>query len=1053
MFERYTCWDVAGATKILRTLALEGNEAVFRATHSPISGLVVTGTEAHDMSRDTEDGLLDALSSPDRCHGMCVVEGEAGSGKSHLVRWLKVNWPIGKDLVVLIERADGTLDGTLRQLSDKLSNEVGTNLESIVTRHKLTEQGQRGSLLLQLGNLCRSGTLSGSLGDEDWCEKHGLSDMLQSEVVRTHWKAPERVLEVLTKGADRDSRVARFTARDVLELKQPLAGLRGKNVGPGAIRLAHLLREEAQAIASALESCPPGIEEPEISAVAPNTTRLLVALNSRLSLAIQSVMGISGAALQKMFRDLRRTLMKKGRRLVLLLEDLTGAQGVDQELLYVLQEKSTTQEQFCDIVSVVGITPAYFRQHIAPQANVVQRITHHIRFGRAEGSFQAVSALEEPSEQAAFVARYLRAVRAGMAEIDQAARDKADVTNRCLSCPHEDECHAAFGNVGRVGLYPFTAKAIERMFSSLKDPKGTMFLQTPRALIQAVLAPSISAGSAIRAGTFPVPAVETEWHPSSKREVHGLAHELIERAPEEHRERLRATVAWWGDGGFPAAGDTPEEWAGVPDGVFRAWGLPRLANNASPVPPLVQVYPNGVAPLQPARPEPEPELAPAPSTVAVPKAPSTPVKRSPSKAKIDEQLERLRSWTKTGKIEDDGFWWGRADAFIKQIGWKDEDIPHWFAGEALGEVRLLGSGKTDHRNVVIPRAPWAARGLEWSARLEYGKLSQGEHEVAIQAIGVFAQSLRRVVVKWISSRVPEVQHGTQWQFGATVVQVLLTRAWLRGETSPGAPLVEQWKAILSDDSSGGATRRPGALAWNGAIDQLAGDAVLHKRLRNLADCDSIANVSFAAPAIRSLAEEGRFAPFPDSLSEQPVKTKWLSALASSAALASKALTELPAKEVGRLRDRATRVLDTAGATGFAVYIARAALAFGRVRQELPNHAAGDLSDWFRQYDSKQGLLKVGADSEFDRVHAFIAASPLPDNAPIPVLLEHAIQAPAESLEGIYALVKDTAALVNSLVDYLEPHENAVSSLQDAAAVVDFGKRVANKAAEFKNALS
>src|SRR5687767_8658265 len=119
MFERYTCWDSASAPDILVPLALEGNEALFRATHSPISGLVVTGTEAHDVARPTEQGLLDSLSFPGRRHAMCVVEGEAGSGKSHLIRWLRVNWPVGNDFPLLIERADGTLDGTLRQLNEK----------------------------------------------------------------------------------------------------------------------------------------------------------------------------------------------------------------------------------------------------------------------------------------------------------------------------------------------------------------------------------------------------------------------------------------------------------------------------------------------------------------------------------------------------------------------------------------------------------------------------------------------------------------------------------------------------------------------------------------------------------------------------------------------------------------------------------------------------------------------------------------------------------------------------------------------------------------------
>jgi hypothetical protein len=1054
MFKRYTCWDVSVATKILRPLALEGNEAIFRATHSPISALVVTGTEAHDVSPATERGLLNALSSSERRHAMCVVEGEAGSGKSHLIRWLKVNWPRRNDLPILIERADGTLDGTLRQLHEKLSSEGGRTFDSILPRHKLTDQGQRFAMLLQLGNLCRSGTLSEPVGDEDWCEKHGVSDMLQSEAVRTLWKAPERVLEILTKGADRNSKVARFTARDVLELMQPLAGLRGRNVGPGAIRLAKLLRDEAPAIQSALEGSP-GDDEPDIAAVAPNTTRLLAALNSRLNLAIQSAMGISGATLQKMFREFRSDLKKKGSRLVLLLEDLTGAQGLDQELLYVLQERSTTQEQFCDLVSVVGITPAYYRQYIAPQANVVQRITHHVRFGDIQGSFQAVSSLEHPSEQFAFAARYLRALRAGIEEIDQAAAEEREVANRCERCEYREECHRAFGHVDNVGLYPLSEKAIDRMFNHLRDPKGTMFLQTPRALIQAVIAPSIAAEPAIRTGIFPVPTVETEWHLPSMREVRGLAHELIEKSPEELRERLRLTVAWWGDGGLPIQGDTQGEWAGVPDGIFQAWDLLR------PAMPTVSPHapPAGVPETRPPQPhtESEAEKPAGPQRgTAVVKEPPKPPKRTSTKPRIDLQFERLQNWKRTGKIEDDGFWHERAEAFIKKIPWKAEDTPQWFTDEGLGEVRLQGSGKTDFRNIVIPCAQWAARGLEWSARLEHRSLAPQEHDVATHAIALFAQNIRRIVLEWISARLPEVQQGTPWQFESTVVQVLLSRAWLRGETHPGAPLVEQWRVILSDDSPGAITRGPGTGDWNSAVARLAGDFQLHKRLRSLCDCsDGIANVAFVGPAIRMLAHRGEFSPFPESIPEQPVKTKWLNALVSSALLASRALAELPPEETGRLRDLATGILDTVGPTGFAVYLARAENAFRRVRQDLPDLAAGELANWFRLYEPRQGLLKAGPGSEHNRLQDFLTLrgwEALPEDAPIPTLLDYAIQAPVETLELVHALVKDTDSLVKSLVDYLEQDATVASDTQDAQAVVEFGRRVAKKAAELKEAI-
>ena len=1057
MFNRYVCWEAESATDILRSFALDGvSEARFMATHSPIKGLVVAGTESYDVAKATEEGLLEALKVPNRHHAMCVVEGEAGSGKSHLIRWLKVKWPKGNDLVVLIERADGTLDGTLRQLKDKLSGEAGASLEAIVPRHKLTDQGQRESLLLQLGILCRSHNLSEPLGDEDWCEQNGLPDLLQSETVRINWQAPERVLKVLTQGEDRNSKIARFTARDVLDLRRPLAGLKGRNVGPGAIRLARRLFEESQAVEAALETAPQGSDELDLASVAPTTSKFLTALNSRLGLAIQSAMGISGAALQKMFRDLRRTLKKEGRRLVLLLEDITCAQGVDQELIYVLQEKSDPENdknEFCDIVSIVGITPGYFRQHLLSQANVIQRITHHVRFGKAEGSFQAVSALEGPAEQLSFATRYLRAVRAGMAEIEQAALDQVAVRNQCETCLHSIACHAAFGQNQGVGYYPLTAKAIVRMFSSLKDPTGAMFLQTPRALIQAVLAPSLYAGESLRTATFPVPAIETEWHPGLKREVRGLAYDLIEREPDTSRERLRIAVAWWGDGGFPMEGDQPGNWAGVPEGVLNAWGMsaPAAAPAPPPPPPPARVpetvlIADPTVPKIPATPK-QPEVA-----KPTPKPEGTSTKRRPTKPDLTDHLNRIRNWTKSKKIEDDGFWSGRVEQFIKQLGWKNENQPPWYVNEMLGTVQLAGSGKTDQRNVVIPCEPWAARGLEWSVMLENDMVEAGAHEAAINAVSAFAQRLRLEIQEWIVTRLPNVAPGQPWDPGVTVVEVLLVRAWLRGETSPGAPLVEQWKVILSDDSPKGSMRRPQADKWNRAVETLAADSLLHKRLRTIAETTGvIASVTSAAAAIRSLAREAIFSPFPGEGLEQTTKTKWLSELATSASFAKTSLADLPAREVNRLREYATRILETTGNAGFALYLARAASAFGSVRTELPSHSPETLATWFRMYEGKKKLLEQGPDTESDHLQAYLVERPLenlPGDAPIPVLLDHAIQAPAEALESLEALVKSTGSIVDQLVSYLAPYEQTAAN-QDAATVTDFGKQIAAKAVELK----
>src|SRR5690606_6972993 len=65
----------------------------------------------------TESGLLETLSDSQRTHAFCVVQGDPGSGKSHLIRWLAVHWPKRQDdLVLLLQRADGSLQGALDQL-------------------------------------------------------------------------------------------------------------------------------------------------------------------------------------------------------------------------------------------------------------------------------------------------------------------------------------------------------------------------------------------------------------------------------------------------------------------------------------------------------------------------------------------------------------------------------------------------------------------------------------------------------------------------------------------------------------------------------------------------------------------------------------------------------------------------------------------------------------------------------------------------------------------------------------------------------------------------
>ncbi len=589
-------------------------------------------------------------------------------------------------------------------------------------------------------------------------------------------------------------------------------------------------------------------------------------------------------------------------------------------------------------------------------------------------------------------------------------------------------------------------------------------LQTPRALIQAVLAPTFVATSALRDGKFPGPAVETDWHPEVKREVTGVAGQLTERQPEGIRERLRIAVAWWGDGAFPLEGDAPDAWAGVPGAVLRAFELPvldagfRLPMRQGPAAPL---------PTSDQEPEAGPEAGggvperPALTGPAQPAKPDRPRQSTRRGSSMAERLKQLRAWPKTGKIEDDGYWANLAKAFINELPWEHEDIGGWFAREGLGEVRLHGSGKTDQRNVVVPCASWAEQGLEWAALLQQ-PLADEEREVAIRAVSTFARRIRHVVQSWIESRMPSIEGGQPWSFIATAAQVALARAWLRGDTSPQAQLTDQWEAILSDDSSAGPARRPGASAWNDAVKKSSADWVLHKRLRDLVrlgDSEKtrgLADVSEAAGAIRSLASSASLAPFPASPPEQPTKGKWLTALVSSALVVKEALTALPNREVERLQGRAEQIVRIAGADDFAPYLQRAFAAITRFKRDLPTVSASEIAKWVELFEVRKALLAGTANPDVARLRGFLSAkSPncIGEEATVPALLDYAIGTPAELVEDAYELLDRTSRVIQALVNYLAPQEKELTQLRDPGLVNAFGKRLADKADELAGRVS
>src|SRR3546814_9529228 len=71
---------------------------------------------------------------------------------------------------------------------------------------------------------------------------------------------------------------------------------------------------------------------------------------------------LSAEGLKTLFRQVRQALAVRGQRLVLLLEDITSWEGIDDSLIDVLVTNAGTRDDMCPLISVVGVTPAYYQK-------------------------------------------------------------------------------------------------------------------------------------------------------------------------------------------------------------------------------------------------------------------------------------------------------------------------------------------------------------------------------------------------------------------------------------------------------------------------------------------------------------------------------------------------------------------------------------------------------------------------------------------------------------------------------------------------------------------
>jgi hypothetical protein len=928
------CWKRDDADAMLRIEALGGDDTLFLATHTPIRGFGIGGAKRQDLAESTEAALLDALADARRSHAFCVVQGDPGSGKSHLIRWLNVHWPDNADVVLLLQRADGSLQGALEQLKLALTvkwPEFAPLFENLDRRRQTAGIAGRAEVFQStLGAMLKGSFFQDRRPDADWCDKHDLTLLIQSLGVRQRWTSPRRILELMDgKASARNSESAQFGLEDVVELARSCGNV--EDSVPSQ-RFARQIIAEADKIRGWIDA---GESYDEIRAAhasgLPASLPFLNALNSRLNDAVQSVIGVTGEDLILLFRRVRSAL--KGRaRLVLLLEDITAWQGLDNGLIDALVLDASTRDDICPMISVVGVTPDYYDPL---QKNYRDRITHEVLLGQPGGNADAVT-MRESADRMAFVARYMNATRAGEARLLEwgptaVADPHAMPPNPCLECAKRPACHAVFGEVDEMGLFPFTEQALDTFFHALKaDDKGQTH-RTPRGLLQNVLGPTLRNPSMLDDARYPGPDIETEKLDERAGLLSGPMRALIEATDQDPLtiERLRRTFVYWGDTSRSDTTMGPDgmvRLAGVPDRLFEAFRLPWLGDR-EPAPTHGGEEP--VAPVDTLPPQAEPaDVAPAPQgpPVAPTPPPATPVPTQtvPSTAgptrstpTTKTKLQRLQGHilearTGAAPLKEAPLWNEVLFEVLKAIDPLTLGLDRWTWSTLFtaNNVIVAGSSQARAYTFAVQRETWLYDGLEAYCALRGGGQSDADQEYHRRRLAFLMRRLGALAKAHAARRTPALADGTRWDMAATATQVLLARAWLKGLVSPTAPTCEQWRVVLTEEDNTATAPQSRTDPWQ---DALRNTDQQHRKLRpmlrdmvKLPQGESaefgIASAGSAAQAIVRLKRRMTFLAFSDAAETTSLLDD--NGLRQTAAKMSDYMRRVPAGETKLLRDRA-----------------------------------------------------------------------------------------------------------------------------------------------------
>ncbi len=512
----------------IKTDNMASEDAYFLATHMPFSQLEVYagGRTTSTPKLMSEDEVFDNLIyNPNNDHRMIIVRGDNGTGKSHLIRYLKAkmeNSPStiynpDKEQLIFLRRLNNSVRGVFSQLVEQKvikDPEVEEKLKKFINSSDSKDESEFKTDILVAYVAAVSNDSSGEVYKQVECRDIAsyLWDSRVREYLLREGGAITRCYNVITAPSDQVLKETTiFSTDDFLDIRGKTSIIREvKRQGdPQASDFATTLLEDDSEI-----------------------TRLVNYLNRFTREVVQRCADISSESTKNVFEQLRKDLKRQGKNLTLFIEDFTGFTGIDSELITVLStEHGGDYADLCRVTAIIGITNDYYDQF---RDNFTDRVTHQISV--TEESYGEDSFLIQ------FAARYLNAIYCEPDALRQWERDGAKIDELPINS-FTPPCDWEAVKIGgkEVTLYPFNSHALISLYDSLITKSPRTFL---KEVIKEQLKEYFDGKTYNEDWSFPLNPKNTQM---SKGE-HSSAIDRLEGLSSKDKNRLKTVFAIWGDG-------------------------------------------------------------------------------------------------------------------------------------------------------------------------------------------------------------------------------------------------------------------------------------------------------------------------------------------------------------------------------------------------------------------------------------------------------------------------------------------------------------------------